>query len=53
MKKTYIIPTTDVVTIQQVDMIAQSFGADASTGNAGSSQLSKQDNDWDIWGDGE
>ena len=50
MKKTYIIPYTEVIAVQQHNMIAQSFGVDASDRNAGGGQLSKKDNDWDIWG---
>ena len=50
MKKTYIIPYTEVIAVQQHSMIAQSVVVNASDENAGGVQLSKKDNDWDIWG---
>ena len=51
--KTYIKPTTTVVRIQHVNVIATSFklnSAAASTTGDNYNSLGREDNSWDIWG---
>ena len=59
MKKTYISPLVKVVAVRQLNVIAASIGngktsfGDAKTGSSGDYADSRDNNSWDIWGDGD
>ena len=48
MKKIYQKPTLSITIVQTTHMVAESFNQ-YDTG--GSTQLARQDRDWDIWGE--
>jgi hypothetical protein len=48
MKKAYIMPAMQVEEAQAARMLAESLGINDKTVN-GSSALTKEDNDWNIW----
>lgn len=50
MKKTYIIPQVDIMVIEAVNVIAYSPLGTNESGSDGT-QLSKGDNNWNIWDD--
>jgi len=57
MKKTYIIPITNVVTIRTNQMLALSAvigsTANSSGDDNGVTMGARDNNSWDIWGDGD
>ena len=48
MKKTYIIPRTEMIDIQLEGLLALSMTSDPA--DPGKPALGKERNDWDIWG---
>ena len=50
MKKTYLMPAMQVEEAQAAQMLAESLTISDTTVD-GSQALTKEDNDWDIWGD--
>ena len=50
MKKTYLIPTIQVEEAQAAQMLAESLNI-SNTPVDGSQALTKEDYDWDIWGE--
>ena len=52
MKKTYLTPSVNVTIVQFTQMLADSLTKNATGADAGV-VLTKEDNSWDVWGDGD
>ena len=53
MKKIYNQPTTKVVKIQIMHMIADSIGVNNTQLSGSKAGWAREDNSWDIWGSGD
>lgn len=56
MKKTYSIPEMKVVTTKNICVVAGSISLKSNTAsstNGTYNSLGREDNSWDIWGDGD
>ena len=49
----YIAPAMQIEEAQAVNMLAESLAINNNTSVDGSQALTKENNDWDIWGDAE
>lgn len=49
MKKTYLIPVSQVEEAMAAQMLAESLAISQDTTVDGSDALTKEDNSWDIW----
>ena len=52
-KKIYIEPKTKMTVVQLSGMLALSMIGDGKTANKSGEVLSREDNAWDIWGQGD
>jgi len=53
MKKTYLIPAMQVEEAQAAQMLAESLTINSETTVDGSQALTKEDGNWNIWGEEE